>query len=478
MSLLSSSFMLFLLISWTVFQLLPARLRPWALLTASLLFYGSQGLSALAVLVGASSLVWLGSRCLNRRSQPRCRWPLRLLGVVLPLLILAVFKYSRLLVETCNSLTGSVLPLPNWAAPIGISFFLFKLISLSLDQLRADRPERYSLPQVLLYAGLFAQVLSGPIDRVRSLVPQLRAAKPAAAEDLKNGLTRIVWGLFKKVVVADRLALFVNPVFDNPVQYHGLNVLLAVYFYAVQIYCDFSGYSDMAIGLCRLFGIRSLENFARPYGSTSLSEFWTRWHMTLSTWLRDYLFLPISYAILPRQGDSRWRNPHSAYVGGIIATMLLGGLWHAASWTMIGWGGLHGVYLACGHISKKWRRRLWKQGSLHRWQRFRPLLARLLTFHLVALAWVFFKAPGFGQALKVLGNISLELSGSGLYHLAFTALFLLAFLLLSPWLDDEQAAASFAGKGPLRLIVRLGLLFMITLVFSVDQHNEFIYFSF
>ena len=478
MSPLSSSFLLFLPIAWLVFHLLPSRLRPWALLTASLLFYASHGWLPLLILCSVTVLVWLGDGLIRRRNSGSNRLLMRLFAVVLPLLVLAFFKYSRLFAEGLNSLGGWSIPLPNWAAPIGISFFLFKLMSFGIDQLRSDAPQAHSFPQLLLFAGFFPQVLSGPIDRSRNLIPQLWRGRGALSEDLALGITRIVWGLFKKVVVADRLALFVNPVFNNPQEYHGLNVLMAVYFYAVQIYCDFSGYSDMAIGLGRLFGIRSLENFARPYSSASMSEFWNRWHITLSTWLRDYLFLPVSYAILPRGRETPLRNVHSAYVGGIIVTMILGGLWHAASWTMISWGALHGIYLAAGHMSRKWRRRLWKRGILHRISRLRPVLARLFTFHLVALAWVFFKAPDFNSALAVLGGISLGLSGSGLYHLLFTALFLLAFLLLAPVFDDEKAATTFAQKKAVHIIFWLGLLFVLTVIFSVDQHNEFIYFSF
>ena len=478
MNLLSSAFMLFLVVTWAIYRLVPQKLRSWVLLAASLYFYGSQGWSWLLVLVCLSVLVWLGGWRLSKRVTRGNRLLLRVAGVILPLLVLVFFKYSRLLVGSCNSLTGSSLPLPGWIAPIGISFFIFKLMSYSIDQLRADQPFESSLPQVLLFGSFFPQMLSGPIDRARNLMPQLKSGADPLGEDLSAGLTRVVWGLFKKVVVADRLALFVNPVFNNPVQYQGINVLMAVYFYADQIYCDFSGYSDIAIGLCRCFGIRSLENFARPYGSASLSEFWTRWHITLSTWLRDYLFLPISYAILPEGRETRLRNVHGAYVGGIVVTMLLGGLWHAASWTMISWGGLHGIYLAFGHMTRKKRKRIWKKGALARWQRLRPFLARLFTFHLVALAWVFFKAPDFRQALAVLGGISLRLSGSGLYHLLFTTLFLLVFLFLSPFFDDRDKAETFARRNSFQLVFWLGLMFMLTLVFSVDQHNEFIYFSF
>jgi len=478
MNLLSSAFLLFLLITWIFFQLLPGKARPWVLLAASLLFYGSQGKIPLVVLISVSLLVWFAAWLLHWHKSSGHRFLLRFLGVALPVTVLVFLKYSRLLAGGLNSLLAWSLPLPGWIAPVGISFFLFKLMSLSIDQLRADQPQRYSLPQVLLFGSFFPQVLSGPIDRARNLIPQLWSGQTAVGQDLAVGLSRITWGLFKKIVVADRLALFVNPVFSNPVQYQGLNVLMAIYFYAVQIYCDFSGYSDMAIGLCRIFGIRSLENFARPYSSVSLSEFWSRWHITLSTWLRDYLFLPISYAILPKGNETRLRNVHSAYVGGIVVTMLLGGLWHSASWTMISWGGLHGIYLAFGHVTKKLRRRLWKKDPLKRWHHLRPVMARVFTFHLVALAWVFFKASGFSQALAVLRGVSLELSGSGLYHLLFTLLFMLAFILLAPFFDDEKAVSAFARQHVLGLVFWLGLLFMMTILFSVDQHNEFIYFSF
>lgn len=478
MSLVSSEFLLFLVLVWGSHLLLPTGLRPWLLLGASLFFYASQGWVGLGVLVLAGVLVWVGSRLYTRQPTGGRRRLFRLLGVILPLLLLIFFKYSRLLAEGMNGFFPGLLPVPAWLPPLGISFFVFKLISLSLDQLRADEPQNFSLPQVLLFGGFFPQVLSGPIDRAKKLIPQLWTAVSIRGEDISLGLTRIVWGLFKKLVVADRLALFVNPVFASPSEYQGLNVLMAVYFYTFQIYCDFSGYSDMAIGLSRLFGIRSLENFARPYGSTSLSEFWNRWHITLSAWLRDYLFLPVSYALLPRGDSTRLRSEHTAYVGGIMVTMILGGLWHAPSWTMITWGGLHGLYLAAGHLSRKRRRRLWKRGLLSRWQVLRPFLARLTTFHLVALAWIFFKAPDFGKALAVIGNISFKLSGSGLYHLAFTALFLFAFLLLAPRFDDPDRAEAFSAGRIHWRILGLTLLFAFTLIFAVDTHNEFIYFKF
>jgi D-alanyl-lipoteichoic acid acyltransferase DltB (MBOAT superfamily) len=478
MGLISSAFLLFFVLVWGSGLLLPLRLRPWLLLAASLFFYAIQGWLGWLVLVGLSLLVWLGLRLNRKKPGPLGRRLLRALGVLLPLAALIIFKYGRLLTEGVNDFFTGLLPLPPWLAPLGISFFIFKLMSLSIDQLRADEPEPISLPQVLLYSSFFPQILSGPIDRARNLIPQLWNPTGITGQDLSAGLTRIVWGLFKKVVVADRLGLFVNPVFSSPGEYQGLNVLMAVYFYAFQIYCDFSGYSDMAIGLCRLFGIRSLENFARPYSSISLSDFWNRWHMTLSTWLRDYLFLPVSYALLPRGASTRLRSEHTAYVGGIMVTMILGGLWHAPSWTMMTWGGLHGVYLALGHLSRKRRRRLWKRPWLSRLLPLRPLFARLLTFHLVALAWIFFKAPDFGKALAVIGGISFKLSGSGLYHLAFTALFLLAYMLLAPRFDDLARVEAFGAQKVHWRIIWLTLLFIFTLIFAVDTHNEFIYFKF
>jgi D-alanyl-lipoteichoic acid acyltransferase DltB (MBOAT superfamily) len=303
--------------------------------------------------------------------------------------LLAVFKFTGFFVDSMddalNSIgLGSTLPLVQVVLPIGISFFTFQAISYVVDVYRGDTPAA-SLGDVAILQAFFPHLVAGPIVRANELIPQLHAPRDPRAVLAGPGVFLIAGGLVKKTVVADELARrVVDPVFNDPASHSGPEVVLAIYGFAAQIYCDFSGYTDMAIGLALLLGFVLPQNFDRPYLAASLREFWHRWHMTLSRWLRDYLYIPLGGN---RKGERR------TYAN-LMATMLIGGLWHGAAWTFVAWGGIHGAALAV-------ERRLRELGV----PRLPTVAAWLVTFNVVCFAWVFFRAPDLGTAFEVLGRI-------------------------------------------------------------------------
>ncbi len=368
----------------------------WALgwLTlASLVYYG-WGHPVHLALILASSLanhrlgLWLGGA--GRGAGGRA---LLILGLGLNLALLAYCKYTGFLLGSLEGLLGWRLDLPTLVMPLGISFFTFQQVAYLVDIWRGAAPEA-GLRDYVLFVTFFPKVLAGPIVRHHELLPQLKhpgLARPSH-QDLAQGLALFLMGLFKKVVMADGLAAQVQRVFDPAAQGSVPNLVLAwlaVLVYTLQIYFDFSGYSDMAVGVARMLGLRLPFNFDSPYKSQNIAEFWRRWHITLSRFLRDYLYVPL--------GGNR-RGAARQYLN-LLITMLLGGLWHGAGWTFILWGGLHGLFLVVYHAWRRLRPR--PAGGPGRGSRLGAWTARLLTFACVALAWVFFRAADLGAALTV-----------------------------------------------------------------------------
>ncbi len=371
------------------------------LLIASYGFYASWSWRLLPLLVGISLVAAAVGSALQVVQHDRARKALLGGGVALVLGALVLFKYLGFiatgalnLLELLGLRTGWV-KLPEILLPVGISFFVFHAISLMVDAFRARIPVRVNTLDALLYVAFFPQLVAGPILRAHSFLPQLAKLRDPAAIDASRALELIVSGLAKKVLIASFIAShLVDPVFDSLGARFGPEVLLACYGYAAVIYCDFSGYSDIAIGSALLLGYRMPENFDAPYLAVSPRDFWRRWHISLSSWLRDYLFIPL--------GGSRHGQTRTLTNLGI--TMILGGLWHGAAWNFVAWGAYHGVGLVA--------HRLWSESrfdSLHRlratsgWTGF----SWLLTFHFVCFGWVLFRAPsleGSWEFLRALGR--------------------------------------------------------------------------
>jgi D-alanyl-lipoteichoic acid acyltransferase DltB (MBOAT superfamily) len=356
-------------------------------------------------------------------------WFRRLLlscSLVLNLGILACFKYMPFFLSTWSGATGHKAPAWHWTFPLGISFYCFQALSYTIDLYRRDGKPVRSLLTYLTAVSFFPTTLAGPITRPLALAPQLeKPGKRLALEDSGRALFRIALGLLKKFLIADYLAEnLVNRVFDTPGLYTGMETFIAVWAFAFQIYYDFSGYTDLAIGSAMLLGIKLPENFNRPYIALNISEFWRRWHITLSNWLRDYV-----YFSLPGL-RSKWKI--FTYIN-LIVTMVLGGLWHGPSWNFVAWGALHGVALAAHHGFRAARGN--PKPSADFWIRF---LSRLLTANYVAFCWIFFRATSFENAGAVLGRIaSLTVSFANISPALLTVLGVAALGQFSPrgWYD-------------------------------------------
>ncbi len=402
MNLNSLDYALFLIAVFFLFWLLRGRWRAVLLLAASLVFYGALREPALLLALGwvAIATYFTGLR-IEASSSPRARLTWLWAGILFDLLGLFYFKYIPFLFGNINALLralsmGGRLPALETAAALGVSFFSFQAISyladIYLEMISAEkRPVRFAL-----YLAFFPKLLQGPIERGEDLLPQLEFSSPFDAENIRRGLLLIGWGLFKKAVIADRIAIFVNAVYGNPSAYSGVPLILATYLYAAQLYCDFSGYTDMAIGSARLFGVRLSPNFRSPYWAASVADFWRRWHISFSRWLLDYLFKPLQMSF---RGYRSAASPIA-----LLVTFIICGIWHGASWTFIAWGLLHGIYMAFSIVSKNLRAKSIKALGLGQFPGFHRALQVAITFNLVCIGWVFFRANSMADAYYILSH--------------------------------------------------------------------------
>jgi alginate O-acetyltransferase complex protein AlgI len=378
--------------------LIAKKSRLLLLLVSSYVFYAHWDYRFLPLIWASSTADWLLGHAIARAPQGASRKRWLVLTVVMNLGVLGLFKYWNFGIDSASALLQEM-GLPGLTAtlevalPVGISFFTFESMSYVIDVYRGELEPHRSYAEYLTFVAFFPHLVAGPIVRPKDLLPQLAGASHFDSHGASEGLFLIAVGLGKKVLIGDFLALrLVDQVFDSPLFYSAVEVYAAVVGYALQIYCDFSGYTDIAIGSALLLGVRFPKNFDSPYKSTSIIEFWRRWHISLSTWLRDYLYIPL--------GGNR-RGPARTYLN-LLLTMLLGGLWHGAAWTFVIWGALHGVGLAVNRFwSERWARHRTDPPSFGR----RAVLL-LLTFHFVCLGWIFFRAPTLGAAGLVLQRLA------------------------------------------------------------------------
>ena len=365
-------FAAFLAVVLPVWRILPLAAGRWWLLAASLVFYGWWSAAFLGLLLATATLDWFLARGMEGASDAR-RKLLVTLSVASNLGTLAVFKYAGYFTRELSGALAAAgltvsMPVLALVLPVGISFYTFQAMAYSIDVYRGKVPATRNLLDFLLFLTFFPQLVAGPIERSTHLFPQLRLMRRPREVELQEAAWLLTWGYFKKLVVADNLVPLVAEGFDAPGA-SGLTTVFACYAFTWQIYCDFSGYSDIARGLARLFGVELMENFRRPFLATSPQDLWRRWHISLSQWLRDYLYVPL--------GGNR-----TAPTRNLLLTMLLGGLWHGANWTYVAWGGWHGAALAIGRRAPS---------------RVVPLLAVVGTFHLTMLGFVMFRAHSLTQ---------------------------------------------------------------------------------
>ncbi|MGH9171742.1 MAG: MBOAT family O-acyltransferase [Acidimicrobiales bacterium] len=385
----------------------PKRWKIFAIV-ASYVFYGWFGWSFVFLLAGSTVVTTLGGKLIYVSQTRGARRFWMWTTVTLELGLLAWFKYYGFLAVSVQNALRSVgidhapLPLLNVTVPVGVSFFTFMGLSYVIDIYRGNLKPSHWL-DVAVFVCFFPHLAAGPIVRGSELLPQVEVSEQRSPRDidLPRAAYLIFGGLFKKIVLSSYISTsIVNPVFANPGLHSGPEALFAVWGYAVQIYCDFSGYTDIAIGCALLLGFKFPENFNSPYTARSLQDFWRRWHMTLSFWLRDYLYIPLGGSKV----DKRWKLYKNLFI-----TMLLGGLWHGAAWTFVAWGALHGVGQTFGH----WRRQRRVSAGLpaQREGRWAVAWQRFATFQFVCLGWVFFRATSFGNAFDMLQRM---LTGWGL----------------------------------------------------------------
>jgi len=439
----------------------------WFILLASTVFYAWWDPRLAWLLALVSTLAWVGALWVERQQDERRRRRRTLVAVVALLAPLAWCKYYGFFALNLANAFESIgleppLPLLQVLLPIGISFYTFMAISYVVDVSRYEiQPSGWL--DVSVYLAFFPHLVAGPIVRGGELIPQIRRRRDPRSIDLARASFLIFGGLFKKIVVSSYLATqIVDPVFGAPSAHGGLEVLVAIYAYAIVIYTDFSAYTDIAIGTALLLGFEFPVNFDRPYTATSLRDFWRRWHMTLSRWLRDYLYIPL--------GGSRHGELRTAI--NILLTMLLGGLWHGAGWTFLAWGALHGV----GQVVGRWRSRRVRAGrSVSGWVIARK---RFVTFQLVCLGWVFFRADSIESAFEILGRLfapgSLELV-SPLVIVAIAGMLGAQYLPADP---AERLRRGFSRLGPvLQGAALAAVLFTITTL-GTSGVTPFIYFQF
>lgn len=459
---------------FAIFTLIYASLR--AHTTARLLFvvafsyyfyYKSSGTYVALLAVVTLADYWL-AQAMGRTAVRAKRRAFLLASVALNLGLLAYFKYTNFFLEILTPLwRGTFAPLDIFL-PIGISFFVFQSMSYTIDVYRQRLVPLTSLLDYAFFVSFFPTLVAGPIIRASAFISQLRQPLTISRAMIGRGLFLIACGLIKKVVISDYISVnFVERVFDAPALYTGLENLLAVYGYALQIYCDFSGYSDMAIGLAALLGFRFPDNFRAPYMATSITDFWRRWHISLSTWLRDYLYICLGGNRL-----GRWRQSFNLFV-----TMLLGGLWHGAALHFVLWGALHGVAL----VAEKWCARFWPKWGNYRVYR---LVGWVLTFHFVCLCWLFFRHEHVSNVWLMLTQIGTAFQGQLLPQLlqGYAAVFtLIALGYMAHFLP--QSWSRFLATEWEHLPLWQQAAFMVFVAYLVIQFQNstiqpFIYFQF
>ena len=422
----SYSFLVFFPIVIGLYFLLNPKLRWILLLVSSYYFYMCWNVNYIILIFASTVIDYFAGIGIYRTSKKLNKLVFLSLSLISNLGILFTFKYYGFFSKSTENLLGIFniayhFPELDILLPVGISFYTFQTLSYTIDIYRGITiPERH-FGRFALYVSYFPQLVAGPIERSYQLLPQLRNFINLNYSNVRDGLVLMTFGFFKKVVIADRLAEYVNLVYNNPGEYGGFSSLIATYFFSFQIYCDFSGYSDIAIGAAMVMGVRLMTNFSQPYFSRNIGEFWSRWHISLSTWFRDYLYIPLGGN---RVGRSRW------YFN-LLFVFVVSGLWHGAGWNFVIWGLLHGVYLlfsallsgsGVGNNSLEKKR---KPFPMHQFFQI------VLTFHLVLLGWVFFRANSFEDAKLILGSIwKFDLGDSGINLFRFPVDFSLSIILI------------------------------------------------
>lgn len=465
-----------------LFFLLPYKCRWMVLLTSSLFFYGYWKIEYLLLLLFATTIDYFVAVALDKVTLRGRRQTLLAVSLISNLGILFFFKYYNFTATSVNSLAAYLgnttrIPLIDLLLPVGISFYTFQALSYTIDVYRRHIKAERHYGIFLLYITFFPQLVAGPIERSTRLLPQFYKNHTFDYARLKSGLSLMLWGLFKKMVVADNLAGFVERIYSRPTEHFGFEIILATYAFAVQIFCDFSGYSDIAIGSALVLGFDLMRNFNQPYLARSVSDFWRRWHISLSTWFRDYLYAPLGGG---HYGRKRWaRN--------ILIVFIISGLWHGSSWTFVVWGLLHAIYMIIGRILAPSWKLLITTLRIDLFPKLLTCIEIVITFNLIAFGWIFFRAADLETALILVANLSKvqPMQLAPYYIWAKLALLLIVgniilratLELIKVILPQKLHSLNSSAATYFSWLIQYALVIMIIL-FGVTKKTPFIYFQF
>ena len=482
----SWEFLIFYPIVALLYFALPKKLRWPMLLIASYYFYMCYQAELVFLIFGTTLVSWLASHAIKKTESRALRRTALTVTLVVCLGVLFFYKYFNFLAGSLVTLFGgepSSVAL-NLILPVGISFYTFQTLSYVIDVYRGDvEPER-NFFFYALFVSFFPQLVAGPIERPNNLIPQLREGHKWSNENAVKGAKHMIVGFFKKVVVADTVSIYVNAVYNDAASATSLGVVIATVLFAVQIYCDFSGYTDIAIGCARVMGIRLMKNFDHPYMATSIKEFWSRWHISLSSWFKDYLYIPL--------GGSRcakWRH-----LLNLMIVFLVSGLWHGAAWTFVIWGALHGIYQVVGIITKPWRNSLLSKLKLSEENLLVRIVRRVNTFLLVSFAWIFFRANSTGDAFLLVGKLfegtwsvsdtvsamKFDIIEIDTATILFTVFAIMTLILIDRMLtydDERDTSGVLVGRGAYVYFIFI-IMFAWALLLSKGMESTFIYFQF
>jgi alginate O-acetyltransferase complex protein AlgI len=475
----SLEFAVFFPLVVALYFLLSGRVRTPLLLVASCLFYMAFVPAYILILLITILIDYFAGIYLERITGRPRKW-LLIVSIVATCAVLFVFKYFAFFTGNFVGLVnlfGWQLSSPalNIILPIGLSFHTFQSLSYVVEVYYGRQKAEHDFTTYATYVMFFPQLVAGPIERPQNLLHQFHEHHWFEYDRITSGLKRIAWGFFKKLVVADRLALYVNDVYGSPQSHNGLQLTIATVFFAYQIYCDFSGYSDIAIGSARVLGFKLMENFDRPYAAASITEFWRRWHISLSTWFRDYLYLPLGGNRVSRAKG--YRN--------LLITFAISGLWHGAAWTYVIWGVLNGVYLVVERLTKPARDAFWSMLGLAEVTWLRRTIGIACTFVLTCVGWVFFRANNLHDAWYILTHFWIGWDFGAIRTEQFllrqmpVAILAVVFLELVQWLHPKLSFTGMLAARPLVLRWSVYATFVLgVILFGVYRKNQFIYFQF
>jgi|WetSurMetagenome_2_1015567.scaffolds.fasta_scaffold03523_5 alginate O-acetyltransferase complex protein AlgI len=483
-------YLVFLSVAVFAYYIFPSRIKWIWLLVASIGYYLSFVPIFIFLLIALAFLNFILAKSLARSSEEGSK-SYFILILILNILVLAFFKYFNILFPSNHFHLYNVDfffrsdPINRMILPLGLSYFVFTLLSYQIEIKRKNiQPEKH-FGYFSLYLFFFPKISQGPIERPQHFFPQLRQNHVFNYSMIVDGMKLMLWGYFKKLVVADRLSIYINAIYDNNAQHNGSSLLLATFFFAFQIYADFSGYTDIALGSAKLFGFSLNNNFNRPYLATSVKEFWNRWHITFSTWLRDYIFLPLAYSLSNRMKKQKYffiSTDKWIYLIVSTITFSICGIWHGVGWTYLIWGVLFGIYLTYSNWTKNFNKKIRKRFQIRKASPFYLFYKIIITFILVLFAWIFFRANSLSEAISIIRKIFTS-TGAVFYQSPYDLIYAMIGIISLIIIDIKREY--FNERGSIlcnrHSIVRIaGIIIIIVaiLLLGVFDGGQFIYFQF